>query len=183
MNTEDTTAETGGAPRRLWKLSDFTAEGRARGLTLKGHDWVLAPHKKVRAGKGELSKPAQALITDADAVGMTHWGDAGATGYSWGLRGREYHAYWSGTRAGQRQSQHACSRLRQLLAAEIVRLTGRALYWYADVDPESYRGRELARLRLALANPVWQCEQDGPVVEHAPVDPSAVALFAIGAGE
>ena len=181
--TTDSTAESGAAPpRTFWRPSDFTAEGRARGLTLKGCDWVLAPHRPVRPGKGELPDPARKLITDADAAGLEYWGPAPGP-YSWGVRGRVYHAYWAGTRKGERQSQHACGRLREYLDGELQRLTKAAFWQLSGFERlDGYREREIDRLRLALVNPVWQCSADGPTVIHAPVDTNAVEQIQLEIG-
>lgn len=160
-------------------------EARARGLTRKGRDLVLAPYPPVRYNPDSFPlAPTAGLLADADAVGLTFWGEAPGTGFRWATDDRQrFHAVHSGTRKGQRQSQHACLRMRQALSAETVRLTSTAYWALSGFErDDAWRQREILRLQLALANSLWACETDGPIVEHAADATAAVAaLFSTAA--
>lgn len=154
------------------------AEARARGLTRRGRDLVLVPHTPITRFTAGLPKPTQRAITDAAECGFAYIGAVGLTGYAWAIDDRrDYHATHSTTRGGVRQSRHACGRLRGEIEKAAAALLGKALYVYAGVDPEFARQRELDRLALVGNNPVWRCDLDGPIIEHAPISAAAIALF------
>ena len=169
------------------QLAHFTAEDLRRAgqalavITADQQNEMTGPGRV--AGKARrLNIQARKLLTDTAECGFTFWGQAPGTGFTWATdERRRFHAVHSTTRAGQRQSRHACGLLRQKLLAEIDQIAGISGIlavpgFWGDVAAE--RDTEIQRRRAAMANPAWLCDCDGPVITHPPTADAAVEAIA-----
>jgi hypothetical protein len=129
----------------------------------------------------QLNQATQKAITGPAECGFTYWGPAPGTGYVWAVDGQQnYHAVWSGTRGGERHSQHACGRMREALSAEITRLSTTAYWALSGFErDDEHRQRAITQCQIALVNPRWRCDLDGATIAHPVISTAAVESIQI----